>query len=424
MTFSDSTSSSSGVPEDGFTIDESIKSFALGRSALFLAITTLSCDALGADPRVFQSGNLSLTPLLNVNFTDEDNIYRRNVDEVDSLITTITPSLAAVYSNGVSGWQLDLQASDVNFDASDVDDYSSWSINGSAHLELNEFNLLDFNAGLQDDVQRRGTGFSQFGPLPDEPDTFEQSTLGVTYQLGSQNARLRLRVGGNSTSMEYTNNEEFATGRNYDQTGLQSTLLWRVSPRTDILVEARTNDFEYDQALFAGGQTTASLDSSEQYVFLGVSWEATARTTGSIRIGRADKEFDSPTRQDVDGPSYEVGIEYSPLTYSTFNLTASQNYGEGIGIGNATERKLLGINWQHEWRPSLSTVVSIQSEDSDYVGSALTDNVDRLSARLNYELARWLDVNIGVSTEERETNVTQAFGFDQSGLSIGFQASF
>ncbi len=95
MTFTDPTSSSSGVPANGLTVDESIKSFALGRSALFLAITTLSCNVLGADPRVFQSGNLSLTPLLNVNFTDEDNIYRRNVDEVDSLITTITPSLAA-----------------------------------------------------------------------------------------------------------------------------------------------------------------------------------------------------------------------------------------------------------------------------------------------------------------------------------------
>lgn len=395
------------------------------RLAVSCCVLMAGAAGVAAEPRVFQAGALELTPLLRLDINQDDNIYRRDADEQDSLITLLTPRLEALYRAGVNQFAVNLEATRGDFSATDEDDFTTWNLGGTAHLELNDFNLLDLSASFEDGIQRRGTGFSQFGPLPDEPDAFERTALAVTYQLGSQASRARVRLGATSNAMEYTNNLQFATGRDYDQSGLQATLLFSLSPRTDLLFEARSGEFEYDRPLTASGQAvSALLDSSEQYVFVGASWEATARTSGSVRIGRAKKDFDSPSRPDVDGPSYEIDVQYALRTYSTLGLSAQQNYGEGIGVGNAVERTVLGVNWQHDWQNSLTSQVSLQREDSDYVGSPLTDKVNRFSANASYALRRWLGLRLGISLEDRDTNVQQAFGYDQTVLILGFDASF
>jgi hypothetical protein len=55
-----------------------------------------------------------------------------------------------------------------------------------------------------------------------------------------------------------------------------------------LLVQAR--DITYNLPRAAG----LGLDSREYFYLLGVVCEATAQTTGSVRIGRVDKEFADP----------------------------------------------------------------------------------------------------------------------------------
>jgi len=401
-----------------------VRNIPTGQAIWVAWIFLLPCNPANAiEPNVFTWGNIDLAPTLRSEITFDDNIYRQGSNEVDSVVGTITPSVVAGYTDEVNSYQLELEGTRGLYSATSEDDYTAWSLAADAHVEVTQRHLLDFNFAYEDAIQPRGSGFSQFGFLPDEPDEFTAQDTGVTYQFGANDSLARLVLEVNHRDREFTNNSRFIVGRDYQRTGWRGSFLYNVLPRTDILFEVRGADFDYDDNFQSGAQQFAQLDSEEVYVFIGATWEATARTTGSVRIGRADKDFKSPQRRDIDEPSYEIGLQYAPLTYSIFGFSANQNFEEGIGIGSALKRRSVQLDWRHEWSERLFSEVTVSVQDDDYVGSTLTDSFDRYSASINYAFQRWLDIRVGFQVENRDSNAAQ-FNADRTGLIVGFEASF
>lgn len=53
-------------------------------------------------------------------------------------------------------------------------------------------------------------------------------------------------------------------------------------------------------------------DSTERRYYLGYTWDATAATTGIVKIGRMTKDFDAAGREGYSGASWEAALRWTP----------------------------------------------------------------------------------------------------------------
>jgi len=374
------------------------------------------------EPQPIEAGAFNLFPTITVDAKDTDNMFLSNNNEVDSRLFIVSPRLEAITESNGNSLSLAGQIDEANFSATDEDDYTDWRVDGDAHLQMNVRNSFDFNAGFFRTREMRGTGFSQGGFLPTQPDRYEETTYGAAYQFGTNESFGRLVLSADSYDKSYRNNRLTTQFRDREDMDWCGPFFFNLSPRTDIFVEYIQSNIDYttDPLVVAGSPD--SLDSDEDYLYFGVSWEASAATTGSLKVGSGDKEFDDADRADADLTSWEANILWEPLSYSAVNFTASNRFDEATGVGNALESRRFSINWQHGWSDNLTSTVNWYSSDDNYTGSTRQDDIDALSVRLDYSVQRWFDVYVSFSQDSRDSNFGN-FNYDQNVAAIGFTVS-
>lgn len=378
--------------------------------------------ALAVDPQPIEAGAFNLIPTVTLDARDTDNMFLSADNEVDSKLYIVSPRLEAVTESNGNSLRLAGQIDEANYSATSEDDYTDWRVTGDAHLQMDVRNAFDFNAGFFRTRETRGTGFSQGGFLPTTPDRYEETTYGASYQFGTRDSLGRLVLSANSYDKSYRNNRITTQFRDREDMRFSGAFYWNLSPRTDIFVEYQQADIDYGTDPVVAVGVPDSLDSDEQYVYVGISWEASAATTGSLKVGQGDKEFSDADRGDADASVWEANILWEPLSYSAFNFTASRSFDEATGVGNALEAQRYAINWQHSWSDSLRSTFTWYTSDDDYTGSTRQDDIDAVSFRLDYSVQRWFDVFVSFSQDSRDSNFGN-FNYDQNVAAIGFAAS-
>lgn len=374
------------------------------------------------EPESLEMGSFDLIPTVTFDAQDTDNMFLSNINEVDSKLYIVSPRIEAISENNGNSFRLAGEINEANYSATDEDDYTDWRIDADAHLQMNVRNSLDFNAGFFRTRETRGTGFSQGGFLPTTPDRYEETTYGASYQLGTSESLGRLVLSANSYDKSYRNNRITTQFRDREDMQWSAAFYWNISSRTDVFIEYLNTDIDYGTDPLVVTGAPDSLDSDEDYFFIGVSWEASASTTGSVKVGRGEKDFSDLDRGKQDLTSWEANILWEPLSYSAVNFTASQGFDEATGVGNALEARRYSINWQHQWSDNLRSTLNWYTSDDVYNGSSRQDDIDALSFRLDYSIQRWFDVYVSFSQDERSSNFGN-FNYEQNVAAIGFQAS-
>ena len=337
-------------------------------TALFFNI-----NALAVEPAPIKIGAFDLIPTLDVDYSDTDNMFKTATNERDSRLLLLNPRLQAIIDDGSNSLSLLAEAIDGDFSATSEDDYTDWRIAADTHLEVNSRNAFELNAGLFSTREMRGTGFSQGGLLPSDPDSYEETTAGISYLYGDSDSFFGFELSAETLDKQYDNNRLQTRFRDREDEILAATAFFNVSPRTNILLEYRNKDVDYttDPNVVIGA--VDSLDSEETYALIGLTWEATAKTTGSIKIGRAEKDLEDADRVDADGTVWEAAILWEPLSYSIFTFNAESGFGEAVGQGSGQETENYNLSWTHAWSDSLSHSLSIYTSDEEYFGSHRTE---------------------------------------------------
>ena len=130
-----------------------------------------------------------------------------------------------------------------------------------------------------------------------------------------------------------------------------------------------------------------------------MTWQGTAKTTGTASIGYRDRTLDDGS-SDSNGSTWAVGILWSPLSYSSINLTTNKNAEESIGVGNFRIVTSSSISWDHEWSSRLSSGLSVQFNDTDFDGTDITDETTSFQASLNYQLKDWMSLRFSYTNTE------------------------
>jgi len=320
------------------------------------------------------------------------------------MVTVVSPSVQLVVDRQNDAYRLTYAIEDGTYDHNQAEDYTDHTLTAEAILELNSKHRLNITSQYLREHEDRGSNNSGTG---DKPSEYTDKRIEATYRYGAEGAIGNVELTGSYLDHQFNNFKSINEGRNRENARFGATFYYRVAPKTSGLLELRYEDIDYSLS-------TSTLDSVETKYLLGVQWDATAKTSGTAKVGYMEKSYDSAVRKDQDGLSWEVSARWSPLTYSVFDISATQEFEEASGNEDAIDSQVLSLSWTHAWNDRFSTNMMLSRMDEEYSGISRTDETDTFVLSANYELQRWLSVNLAVTNTDKSSNIsTEAYDRQQ-----------
>ena len=384
---------------------------------LFPASLLTSVSAFALEPASIDAGPLQVIPQINMQVGHDDNIYSTETSEIDSVITVLNPSVQVVLEKGLNVYSLNYAVKQGLYEHDSADNYTDHDLTAQAYLDFDIRNRLELLARYLKSHEDRGTGLNQGAAATsnDEPVEYHVNTLSAKYGFGGLEAKGRIEVAAQVDDREYDNFRSQTEGKDRKNVSTSATFYYRVMPKTSLLFEVSREDIDYDLS-------TITLDSTETEYLVGATWDATAKTTGIVKIGYAEKDFDSASREDDDGISWELAMEWAPKTYSVVTFVTSKEEEETDGTGNYIDTTSWSLSWQHDWSDVLISRASYGQSDADYVTSTRKDENTNYGVGVTYKMRRWLDFGLDYSYSDRDSNVADT-DYDKNAIYFTVQGS-
>ena len=399
---------------------------ALGAAiASLFALAPLSAAAQDAGfgkPAGIPWGPVVAYPEGTVTIKRNDNIYSQpnGPGEKSSTITVLAPSVKLEAKDGPHTYDVTARVEDAHYSSYSSADYTDYGLTANAQWVFSGRTGLKLTAQYLD-------GHDDQGSIPGvgrhtRPDEWHQSTFAGVAGYGAEGAQGRVEIDFGLINKEYDNFRRDGFGnpdnlkRDYDTARVGATFYWRVMPKTQILFNVSRAEYDYAQNSFtyvggpSAGTSWTNLSSTETKFQVGVTWEATAQTTGIFKVGATKKDFwkSSLGSSNYSDPSWEAAVKWSPLTYSNFDFMTAQRPGES-SIGSASLDTLYGASWNHAWNSRLSSVASYNYLKNEYQYNSSTafqqtDKTDTFGLKLNYQWTRVFKVGGFYDYTDKKSN--------------------
>ncbi|MEM1153347.1 MAG: outer membrane beta-barrel protein [Pseudomonadota bacterium] len=351
-------------------------------------------------------GPIAVTPTLGTEAKYTDNIYLQENDTTDSWIFVARPEVnfkaqdrENIYQfdyKGEGGWYTEDSTNDRN-------NYFDSTFSADAYiLPAERWAATAFvsYAMLHED---RGTGLTEgdIATLITKPIRYDQTDVGGGVEYGSGIGRLELTAG--YMERDYQNFRDFTRTRDLEELGFGATFFYPIAPKTELLLDYRYNDFHYPNPF----EDRPSLDSIEQSLQGGITWEITPNLESRAQIGYVDKDFNDAGRQDWDGIGWSLSLNMQPREQDTISITGERAPEETSLQGDFINKETLTIDWKHDWSDRFSTTLSLTGSREKYEGSFddRDDDIYNVSATGDYYFRRWCTIYFVYNYNDRNSNV-------------------
>lgn len=393
------------------------------KCSLAAAISMVLCaNAWALEPQsILLSDGLKFTPTLSVDERYDDNIRAAEYNTESSWVTAIKPRFVLSTEGRNSAYALTYQMDNQTYASSHGDDHADHHFDADAGFQFDVRNKLKLNAGYDkvEDIANdsyENVASDQIVPQGNsgEPAKYTTANVGGVYTYGAASALAQLELGANYEELRYQNSNGFNEDLERNTTPLRATGYYRVAPKTRLLLEGRHTHFDYIN--------DDSRDSDNNAILAGVTWDATAKTSGTIKVGAEEKNYDKSVYDNENNSMWEVGVKWAPRTYSTFELKTHQGYAEGDNGAGAIDSQTTSLTWNHHWLDRLRSDVSYSYTNNDYKGTTQQDYIDIVGVGLTYEMRRWLDIGIGYKYATDDSNYPGE-SYNRNIYAISFTAS-
>ncbi len=365
---------------------------AVFAAGLALAQTPATTSGPGGIP----VGPLTVYPGVDLAHGYNDNLFLRPTATSSSSYTIVSPYVRAEAKTGPHKFDFGLRIDSGRFHSSPADSYTDYALVGTGDMVFSGRAGLKLRAEHKRGHDPRGSTDRGFSAAPDE---YDNTGIDGVFRYGAPGARGRIEVDAAAFARRYTNNRDTTAAADRDTAQAGGTFFWRVMPRTELLGQVGHRNIDYKLA-------SSTLDSTETRYLVGVKWEATAATTGTAKFGHQTKKFDSAARQDFSGSSWDVGVRWSPLTYSVFDFVTSKQTGESTGVGDTVVGTNYGVTWSHAWSSRLRTQALASLRNDAFQGAGITrkDDTGSFGLKVAYDFRRWLKLGAEYTHTERDSN--------------------
>ena len=345
---------------------------------------------------VYIQEGIALYPSIAASVGRDDNLFISNSNKKSSLFYKLAPGLKLQARGPMSVYTLDYFGTTARYDDSRADDYNDYHLGGTGELVFSS--RIGLRLGLEYNQGHDARGSTDRGTSA-RPDVFHNGGGGALFAFGGNEARGRFEFEAGSFNKRYTNNRETTFASDRDTNSFAGRFFARFTPKTSFLFEARADKLDYTSP-------TSLADSKERHYLAGVTWDATAATSGTIKVGQIRKNFVTPSIQDFSGTGWDASVQWAPITYSRFGFYAVKDFAESTGVGDFILRKRYGANWTHDWNSRLSTIANIGRSNDDFINGGRNDSTDSIGFKVNYKVQRWLTVGGEYSNADRDSNIS------------------
>jgi hypothetical protein len=349
-------------------------------------------------PAAVQLGNspFYFSPYIGLAVGRDDNVLLLPNAARSSPLYVVSPGFHLDARTERTVLQIGYQAQIARYTSSENDNYEDQTFTGQYDIAFDRRNFLRLELDHLRGHEPRGS--TDRGPRT-EPDKFKLTKAGGTYAFGAPGAAGRFETYYDDERKTYLNNRATTSLGDLATREFGGALYVRVAPRTYAVVEARGTRIKYKQP--------SQFDADERRYYGGISWEATGATTGTIKVGRLKREFDSDL-PDYSGTSWEASITWAPRTYSKVEFYSSRQTNENTGLGNFIVSDATGVVWSHNWSSVLSTNVDLKYQRDDYQGFSRKDDTMSLGLKVGYRFRRWLTFGAEYTYTKRDSTLDSA----------------
>ncbi|MFK8015909.1 MAG: outer membrane beta-barrel protein, partial [Gammaproteobacteria bacterium] len=346
---------------------------------------------------------------LGASIAHDSNIFDTRVNEFESAIGTLRPSMLLATAPSTRRFALLYEGEYAHFFNDSSNDYDDHSLSGVARLKFGSRGRLDLAAATAQGHRGRGNdqtgGLDPTSPLfPAQPDQFDHHKWRARFRYGADGNRGRLRFEAGGDQREHTNNFTRTRPFDYDTVFASAGLSLQFHQRTAVVFDAVLTDIGFDTLAPNG----ASRDGRDWRFLVGLTWAATAKTVGSVRVGVQERRFDNSAAPDATNPSWEIDVRWSPREDSFVDFQTArinqETFDEGTFIDNIESR----IAWTHTWRRDWQSVLRWSLSQMDFINGERNQDLTRLYVGVRKPQGRLLTWEAGYEWRSSDSDLDRS----------------
>lgn len=346
----------------------------------------------GSAPARFDNG-IFVYPLVLLGIGHNDNVLGDRDDRTSSSITSLQPEIVAEIKTGGDRYTASYSGNYGIYADSRDDNFAHHDLKIAGDNYFSARARMGWMLGYLEQSDARG---STDRVQSDEPDKWHAPVLRGRFIYGAPEATGRVEADVQHMRKRYDNNRDVTVLSDLDMTEVAGRFLYRVAPRTLVLAEVRNKDTDYVRSEGPG--------SDEQRYLVGATWEATAATTGIVKLGMLKKDFTGASGRDFDGFSWEAAVRWQPTSFSVVDLETSREVADPTGIGNYVLNSGFDVLWQHKWTSYVTSRVALGTLESEFDGVDRTDKTYTYGFGVGYAMRRWLNLGVDWRHTDRSSS--------------------
>ncbi|MDH5300180.1 MAG: outer membrane beta-barrel protein [Gammaproteobacteria bacterium] len=367
---------------------------------------------------VYTMGAVTILPSVGLEYRHDDNIFSANQGQKASDVGVANSSIAAKISNDISEGALLYSVEKGTYQSSPEDDYLDQRAGLGFHHAFRRWAIIDLALGQDQLHEARGQGYSQGkADLLPAPDLYVTDTANFLFRLGTRRSQGMFESQLAGTSLRYTTREAQTAGRNNDYISGRLTYHFNLSSKTSLLAETRYGQYDY-----INETSLIRRDSSEQHYYLGLSWELSSLSRGSIRVGQQKKIFVDQALMADSSNSWEMKLFWKPTPLASIKFGTSAKNQESVGMGSHVYSEAGFFAIKNSLTKRLGMDMSTQITKNSYRPSGRNELLGAVAAKVIYSSNRWIHLDFGIDHEQRRSDQAM-MNYRRSIVSMGIRIS-
>jgi hypothetical protein len=338
-------------------------------------------------------GKMEIHPFVSLKEVFSDNIYSTPADLKRDSITVATPGVKLQWPFGMHRLEAEYYAVDSRYGTYKGENTTDHHAKGLLGLKLGS--LFSLSAGGAFDKGHEPRSSSATGFI----EVFRTNT-------GSASAAYQL-TGKSKIQLDYSRyawNFMTSNFRDRDEAIMAGYLYYRFLPKTSAFIEYERKAVDFTEA-------TTTLDNAMDSLLLGLTWEMTGRSKGTIKGGRTSKDFKDPAIKDFSVWTWSVDLSHKFSELTSLSLVGSRQVNETNWYGTAY---FITTGAYGELKHAFMSKMSLLlrgSYGTDRFSNAVPpetevreDKTRMLGAGLRYTMKDWLEFGADYNKRNRDSN--------------------
>lgn len=340
-------------------------------------------------------GALEIHPYLSVSETYDDNVYATSSDTKYDWLTTITPGVKVQMPFRTHAFSAEYRAAIFNYH-----NYSSENVTDHHAAALADFKFASVIGFKLSDTYDKGH----------EPRSSSGTGEIVKYDRNKANTALsyvfadRFKVQAEYTRSNWDFSQEENKFRNRYEDLIATYLYYRFLPKTSAFVE-----YDFKNVVFE--QKTDGLDNQVFTPLVGLTWEISEMTKGTVKAGYLFKNFEAANASNVDTFTASAELDQAFTERASVKLVGLRDVNE-TNVRGTTYFTTTGafVEYTHKLAFKLSALARGSYGEDDYSNAVGTDpnrhdKTILFGAGLKYQMRDWLEFALNYNHLDRNSNV-------------------